>query len=151
MCRAAGFARVEVLIGAGCVDAVHPRASLSRKSRNAAGHILREFSLVPPLTPRHFRAVVHASSEITSRELWDHSFPFQLVERKCSVRPLARIENRNQHEIAFLTVVQGALDRQLRTFSQPPAKQTSPRLCDSSHPIVTHSSGELSKLIKPRC
>ena len=60
MCRAAGFARVEVLIGAGCVDAVHPRASLSRKSRNAAGHILREFSLVPPLTPRHFRAVVHA-------------------------------------------------------------------------------------------
>jgi tRNA (mo5U34)-methyltransferase len=60
MCRAAGFARVEVVLKSGYVDALHPERSLYRKTRSAVGHVLREFSLVPPLTPRHFRAVVHA-------------------------------------------------------------------------------------------
>ena len=55
MCRAAGFVRVEVVI-----DAPRPKSSLSRKMRNAMSHILREPSLFAPLTPRHFRAVVHA-------------------------------------------------------------------------------------------
>ena len=60
MCRAAGFARVEVERRSGYVDALHLKDSLYRKTRNAVSHMLRKSSLVAPLTPRHFRAVVHA-------------------------------------------------------------------------------------------
>jgi tRNA (mo5U34)-methyltransferase len=61
MCRAAGFARVEVVsrIASASTQLIR-KGSLYRKARGAAGHILREFSLVSPLTPEHFRAVVHA-------------------------------------------------------------------------------------------
>jgi tRNA (mo5U34)-methyltransferase len=60
MCRAAGFARVEVVLRNSDVAAAHPKGSLYRKTRRAGGHMLREFSLVAPLSPEHFRAVVHA-------------------------------------------------------------------------------------------
>jgi tRNA (mo5U34)-methyltransferase len=60
MCRAAGFLRVEVVRRSSCVDAGHPKGSLYRRVRHAVGHILREFAWVSPLTPKHFRAVVHA-------------------------------------------------------------------------------------------
>jgi hypothetical protein len=60
MCRAAGFSRVEVVSRSGYVAAAHPKGSLYRKTRSTMGHILREFSLGSPLTPEHFRAVVHA-------------------------------------------------------------------------------------------
>jgi tRNA (mo5U34)-methyltransferase len=60
MCRAAGFARVEVVLRRDFVDAAHPKGSLYRKTRRAVGHVLREFSLIAPLAPGHFRAVVHA-------------------------------------------------------------------------------------------
>ena len=47
------------------------------------------------------------------------------------------------------------LDRQLRTFlRQPPAKQTSPRLCDSFHPIACILRGsytDKASLLTPRC
>jgi tRNA (mo5U34)-methyltransferase len=60
MCRAAGFARVDVLLTSDYVDRAHPKSSLYRKTRRAVGQMLREFSLLDPLTPVHFRAVVHA-------------------------------------------------------------------------------------------
>jgi tRNA (mo5U34)-methyltransferase len=60
MCRAAGFARVEVVRGSSYVDTARPKGSFSRKTRNAVSHMLRKSSLVAPLTPEHFRAVVHA-------------------------------------------------------------------------------------------
>ena len=63
MCRAAGFARVEVVSRSGYVDAAQPKGSLYRKTRRAVGHVLREFSLLAPLPPekrQHFRAMVHA-------------------------------------------------------------------------------------------
>jgi tRNA (mo5U34)-methyltransferase len=61
MCRAAGFVRVEIVSGGGSyIDTAHPKDSLFRRTRSAAGHILRDLSLISPLTPEHFRAVVHA-------------------------------------------------------------------------------------------
>ena len=60
MCRAAGFVRVEVMPRSGYVDASHPKGSFYRKTRRAVGQVLREFSLVSPLAPEPFRAVVHA-------------------------------------------------------------------------------------------
>jgi tRNA (mo5U34)-methyltransferase len=59
MCRAAGFARVEVVSGSGCVDAARPKGSSYRKTRRALDHLLRWMSLRPERR-RHFRAVVHA-------------------------------------------------------------------------------------------
>jgi hypothetical protein len=60
MCRAAGFARVEVVLRSGYGDTAHSKGSLYRTTRRAVGHILRESSLVAPLSPEHFRAVVYA-------------------------------------------------------------------------------------------
>jgi hypothetical protein len=61
MCRAAGFVRIEIVRGGSSyVDTAQPKDSLSRKTRNAVSHMLRKSSLVAPLTPEHFRAVVHA-------------------------------------------------------------------------------------------
>jgi tRNA (mo5U34)-methyltransferase len=59
MCRAAGFVRVEVVPGSGCVDAPHPKGSIYRRTRTAMGQLLRTFSLAPE-QPRYFRAIVHA-------------------------------------------------------------------------------------------
>ena len=60
MCRAAGFARVEIERRSGYVDALHPKDSLYRKTRHAAGHLLRELNHGWRKRPRNFRAVVHA-------------------------------------------------------------------------------------------
>jgi tRNA (mo5U34)-methyltransferase len=59
MCRAAGFAHVEVVSRSGSVDAARPKDSIYRKTRSALGHLLRRISLRPEKR-RHFRAVVHA-------------------------------------------------------------------------------------------
>lgn len=58
MCRAAGFARVEVMPRSGSVDA-HGKGSLYRKTRRALSQKLRKMSS-PPERRRDFRAVVHA-------------------------------------------------------------------------------------------
>ncbi len=60
MCRAAGFARVEVVRGSSYVDTAHPKGSLYRKTRSAAGHLLREFNRGWRGRPRNFRGIVHA-------------------------------------------------------------------------------------------
>ena len=60
MCRAAGFARVEVVRGSSYVDTAHPKGSLYRKTRSAVGHLVRECNRGWHRRPRHFRAVVHA-------------------------------------------------------------------------------------------
>ena len=60
MCRAAGFARVEVVRGSSYVDTAHPKGSLYRKTRSAVGHLVRECNRGWRRRPRHFRAVVHA-------------------------------------------------------------------------------------------
>jgi tRNA (mo5U34)-methyltransferase len=60
MCRAAGFARVEVIQGNPLAGPT--QTSLMRKARRSVGFALREFSLRKPLPtgPSRFRAVVHA-------------------------------------------------------------------------------------------
>jgi tRNA (mo5U34)-methyltransferase len=60
MCRAAGFARVEVEPKSGYVDAPHPKDSLCRKTRRSVGHLLREFNRGWRKRPRNLRAIVHA-------------------------------------------------------------------------------------------
>jgi tRNA (mo5U34)-methyltransferase len=60
MCRAAGFARVEVVRGSSYVDTAHPKGSLYRKTRSAVSHLVRECNRGWRRRPRHFRAVVHA-------------------------------------------------------------------------------------------
>jgi tRNA (mo5U34)-methyltransferase len=59
LCRAAGFSRVDVVVG----DPVG-RTSLTRRLRTAVGDALRAASVLPWRHPsggrRHFRAVVHA-------------------------------------------------------------------------------------------
>ena len=60
MCRAAGFTRVEVERRSGYVAALHRKDSLYRKTRRAAGRLLRESNRAWCKRPRNFRAVVHA-------------------------------------------------------------------------------------------
>jgi tRNA (mo5U34)-methyltransferase len=60
MCRAAGFAGVDVERRSGYADAAHPKDSLYRKTRRAAGHLLRELNHGWRKRPRNYRAVVHA-------------------------------------------------------------------------------------------
>jgi tRNA (mo5U34)-methyltransferase len=60
MCRAAGFARVEVEPTSGYIDPLHPKGSLYRKTHRAVGHLLREFNRGWRKRPRNFRGIVHA-------------------------------------------------------------------------------------------
>jgi tRNA (mo5U34)-methyltransferase len=61
MCHAAGFSRVEIMVGH--VEPRRSKRSIYRRARGAAGQVLREFSLLPPRPPsqrEYFRAVAHA-------------------------------------------------------------------------------------------
>ena len=61
MCHAAGFSRVEIIVGH--VEPRRPKRSFYRRARAAAGQLLREFSLLPPRPPSqrgYFSAVAHA-------------------------------------------------------------------------------------------
>ncbi len=63
MCRAAGFAHVEVVKGRDVVEPAEAKRSFWQKLYAAAGRVLGEFSSptpLPPQQPQYFRAVLHA-------------------------------------------------------------------------------------------